>query len=86
MTERLFDPAPLLSIVRGMADGDAAAFLGVTIRSITRWRNEGTRLKHHTADHVAIRAGLHPEILWPGWGGVLVGGEDGDHAALGDPG
>lgn len=40
----------------------AAALLGVTPRSIHRYRREG--LSPHLADRLAIAAGSHPILVW----------------------
>ena len=39
--------------------------LGVTARSIHRWRQTG--LDENMADRLAIAAGLHPELVWDDW-------------------
>lgn len=42
-----------------------AELLGVSSRTVHRWRNCGT-VPFRYADECAIRLGLHLELLWPG--------------------
>lgn len=42
-----------------------AELLGVTDRTVWRWRQTG--LMRSTADEVAIRLDLHPGLVWPDW-------------------
>ena len=39
--------------------------LQVPRRQVYRWRGSG--LTDRQADHLAIRCGLHPVLVWPGW-------------------
>lgn len=43
----------------------AALRFGVTRRTVHRWTHTG--LTTVTADEAAIRAGLHPVLVWEGW-------------------
>lgn len=45
--------------------GDTADLLGVSVRSLHRWRRTG--LTERQADVLAIRAGSHPGELWSDW-------------------
>lgn len=57
VSERLGETAP---------DGAVAAELGVTIRTILRWRQSPeTALKPDTADRCATALGLHWAEIWP---------------------
>lgn len=44
---------------------EAALRFGVTRRTIHRWRHHGLTTDH--ADVAAIRADLHPVIVWSAW-------------------
>lgn len=44
-------------------DGDAASILGVTRRSVQRWKSDGLPLTQ--AERIADIVGEHPYILWP---------------------
>lgn len=57
--------APLEQALGGTTTSQARA-LGVHDRQVYRWRDEG--LTDAMADRCAIRAGLHPAIVWgPAW-------------------
>lgn len=45
--------------------GVAALRLGVTRRTIHRWRHFG--LSPWQADRMAVRLGSHPALIWPEW-------------------
>lgn len=44
---------------------DLAHRLGVTRRTVQRWRTTG--LTDVSADHAAVRLGAHPLEIWPDW-------------------
>jgi len=54
--EAHLDPGPTASIGRS---------LGVTARTVWRWRSTG--LTELQADRAAIAAGLHPGTVWDTW-------------------
>jgi hypothetical protein len=56
------DARPLLAVAGGSA-ADIAARLGVTQRTVERWKAEG--LSERQADNVAVALGLHPFEIWP---------------------
>jgi hypothetical protein len=47
-------------------DHQLAGAVGVTRRTISRWRHRGG-FTFNEADQVAIAAHLHPTIIWPHW-------------------
>lgn len=47
-------------------DHQLAGAVGVTRRTISRWRRRGG-LTFDQADQVAIAAHLHPTLIWPHW-------------------
>lgn len=47
-------------------DRDIAVVIGVTTRTIQRWRH-GALLTISQADRIACRLGLHPALLWSEW-------------------
>jgi hypothetical protein len=51
--------------IDGATVNDIAAELGVTQRSVFRYRRSG--LTHNAADKLAIAAGYHPANVWPEW-------------------
>lgn len=55
---------PLAARIGGSRN-DQAARLGTTQRSVCRWLHTG--LTDEQADYFAIRIGLHPALVWPGW-------------------
>ncbi len=60
-------PEPLLRIVQDMACRDAAAFLGVNVGTLQKWRNDETSIGLHyaRADRIAVRnLGKHPSAIW----------------------
>lgn len=63
-----YDPGPLL-VHAALAtdfgtDEEIGATLGVSDRTIARWRNGG-RVTERVADRAALLLGLHPCNLWP---------------------
>lgn len=61
MTVRL-PLAPVMELVAPIDDALLAERLGVTRRSVVRWRRDG--LTPPRADEVATRLGRHPRDLW----------------------
>lgn len=59
-----FDPAPILDRFAGMSAAEIAELLGVTPRTVSRWRNGGT-IEPATADRLACYLGMHPVEMWP---------------------
>lgn len=59
-----YPAAPVLDRIRGMDPQVASEMLGVTPRTIMRWR-DGGGLFEDTADSVAQRLGDHIAHLWP---------------------
>jgi hypothetical protein len=63
-----FDPAPVLARFPGASNGEVADLLGVTIRTVNRWRSGHTGIICKLADEIATQhLGLHPALLWPEW-------------------
>lgn len=59
---------PLAALERRLgtvSDAETALRLGVCRRTVVRWRHAG--LTDVQADQVAIRCGMHPALVWPGW-------------------
>lgn len=52
-------------LLRPASTIEAAERLGVSRRSLSRWRSDGISVP--VADQVAIRAGYHPCEVWPEW-------------------
>ena len=44
---------------------DLARRSGYPLRTIQRWKTNG--IPAHSADHLAIRLGLHPASIWESW-------------------
>jgi hypothetical protein len=59
-----WDAAPLLDVAGGTT-GVAAQVLGVSGDAMTEAVEHG--LSDQQADHWAVRLGLHPSMLWPGF-------------------
>ena len=60
------DPAPLLAALGDLDDHGAAALLGVTSRTLIRWRSGHARIGSiERADQLAVALGLHPASIWP---------------------
>ena len=59
---------------------DAAEILGITRRSVVRYRTTGAFPAEH-ADAFAVAVGLHPLNLWPEWVGPIASPEDRAEAA-----
>lgn len=66
-------PIELLAVAMGL-DSDAHDFrsrlavsLGLEASVVRRGLQDGGGLTAKTADHWAARAGLHADIVWPGW-------------------
>ena len=60
-----FSIEPLMVAVGAATAWEAAVQLGVTRRTISRLRSR--RLTVAQADFYAVRAGLHPAMVWPDW-------------------
>lgn len=59
---------PLDAVLDACANPSAgvlAARLGVSTRTIWRWRHSG--LSDAQADHIAVALDYHPAIIWPDW-------------------
>ena len=64
MTRRPRYPYPDLHEAAGNpSTTDLAELIGVSPRTIIRWRHSG--VPDHQADRAAIRVGLHPANIWP---------------------
>lgn len=58
----------------GMSWGDLGRHLGVTERTLQRVMADRS-IGVYSADHMAIRLGLHPALLWPKeWTALVVRG------------
>lgn len=66
---------PLANLRRALRDPDTgdwpnncqlARRLGVHVRQVQRWRSDDG-LTERWADRAAIRAGLHPSLVWSDW-------------------
>lgn len=68
-----YDPAPLLALFDDLTA--ASERLGVTPRSLMRWRDTG--LPYWKADRMAYAAGFHPSELWPTWWDDALAEDDG---------
>lgn len=68
-----FDPAPLIDLFADMST--ASQMLGVTPRSLQRWRETG--LPWGKADALAVKVGFHPSDLWPDWFDSSLADDDG---------
>ena len=60
--------APLAEALGGGSLAAQAARLGVHDAQVHRWRRDG--LTDAMADRCAVRAGLHPAMVWPDWNDV----------------
>lgn len=58
------DPAPLLAQFPGETGEAIAGKLGVTRRTIERWKSGGN-VDPKLADALAVKAGTHAFVLWP---------------------
>lgn len=47
-----------------------AARVGVSARTVHRWRHNG--LTDQQADHAAIALGRHPATIWPDWHAAVL--------------
>lgn len=63
---RTLDPTPLLNAAGIGTDRDIAARLGVSQKTVFRWRH-GAPVRIWLADECAVRIGAHPAELWPDW-------------------
>ncbi len=63
-----FDPCALLDLTPGDSDVDKARELGVSYRTVMRWRHNGHRLNPWAADRLAVTIGRHPAEVWPDYG------------------
>ena len=65
----IFDPAPVLDRFHGATANTIATALGVTPRTVARWRTGNARLTLPQADRMALAVDRHPCELWPDqWG------------------
>lgn len=69
MSER-FPLDPLMQVLAARFDGEAtvaemARCVGVTQRTVSRWRQRG--LTCESADAAAVALGFHPALVWPEW-------------------
>ncbi|MFN0090128.1 MAG: MerR family transcriptional regulator [Acidimicrobiales bacterium] len=65
MTQSRWPFEELMVVCREDSAGRLADRLGVTARTVHRWRAEG--LSDLQADRAAIAVGLHPALVWPDW-------------------
>lgn len=56
---------PLREVAPTIATAELARMAGVSRRTAARWAETGLADVH--ADRVAVRLGLHPALVWPGW-------------------
>lgn len=63
---RPFRLEDLATAVGAETDAQLASAIGVTRRTIVRWRARGG-LDPYQADRAAIAAHLHPLHVWPNW-------------------
>ena len=64
----LFDPGPVLECQGALSDVEFAAQLGVTRRTVVRWRGGQQLIANRAvADRHAVNLGHHPGELWPEW-------------------
>jgi hypothetical protein len=63
---RTLPSAPVLERLGDTDDETSARQLGVSSRTIVRWRG-GQRMRITTADRAAVALGYHPAQLWPEW-------------------
>lgn len=66
------NPAALLALHGDRSDSEFAQDLGVTRRTVVRWRTGATGINSITADRVACSIGHHPLELWPNWGNTRM--------------
>lgn len=64
MVSARLDPAPILALVAGRSDREISDRIGVSRRTVWRWRQGVTLVYPATADRVAVRLGLHPANVW----------------------
>ncbi|MGD9797571.1 MAG: helix-turn-helix domain-containing protein [Acidimicrobiia bacterium] len=55
----------VLCRVRTASAVDVAATVGVSPRTVKRWRADG--MSEQQADGAAVALGYHPALLWPTW-------------------
>lgn len=66
MTAPTLDPGPLLRLKGDLSDQEFARIVGVTRRTVIRWRQGRDRhLQGVTAERAAVALGRHPSELWP---------------------
>ncbi len=58
----------------GLNNSQLARKVGVSVRTVRRWRGGHNLLSPTTAETVADRLGLHPSHLWADWYGRVVPG------------
>ena len=61
-----YPSAPLFEKCRGMSDKEISDQVGVTRKTVGRWRH-GANVAAFVTDDVAIALGAHPLELWPDW-------------------
>jgi hypothetical protein len=64
MPQTTYPSAPILNRIEGIDPNVAADKLGVTPRTIKRWK-AGGGLRERIADQVATRLGDHIAHIWP---------------------
>ncbi|MEZ5278986.1 MAG: helix-turn-helix domain-containing protein [Acidimicrobiales bacterium] len=57
--------APLMAATGNPTITALARRLGVSPRTVSRWRRAG--LSDHQADNAAVTLGYHPLNIWPDW-------------------
>lgn len=55
---------------QGRLPGQIHAALGITKRTLYKWRERG--LSDRQADHAAVALGLHPSNVWHDWPDVVL--------------
>lgn len=64
-TEERYPLDPLLDALGLRSLNQAAARIGVSGATLYEYRDRG--LTAHVADRLAVKAGLHPAMVWPSW-------------------
>lgn len=63
-----YDPAPIFALFPEASNDAIASALGVSRRTVSRWRCGNHGPTTYEADRIAVRyLGVHPVALWPDW-------------------
>lgn len=66
MTTTGLEAGPLLTLARADTAQLTAEALGVSRRTVERWK-AGGNVDPRRADELAVRIGTHPLLIWPHW-------------------